>query len=185
MPAGGLRRDLASLLRPAAAGRSIRHHGGDPFRSARCGAQRNMERLTLGGRGTVAGCTEGGTTGEQPVTVPWPGWLVARRRSPRLPIYQKAKPSVPLKAGRGWGILYPGVSRTQRAPAPPQPRARARPGAKRKGLRLRLARAKRERRRSGDRGSSRRAATAHPRERLDRRGMCRPVRGTSRGAQMT
>jgi len=35
---------------------------------------------------------------------------LGRRRSPRLPIYQKAKPSDPLKAGRGWGILNPTLS---------------------------------------------------------------------------
>jgi len=33
----------------------------------------------------------------------------------RLPIYQKAKPSDPLKAGRGWGTDYSGVSRTPSA----------------------------------------------------------------------
>jgi len=61
--------------------------------------------------------------------------------------------------------------------APTQPRGPARPGAKRKGLRQRLTRLR-------GRGSSRRAATAHPRERLDWRGMCRHVRRMSRGEQM-
>jgi len=61
--------------------------------------------------------------------------------------------------------------------APPQPRGPARPGAKRKGLRLRLTCLH-------GRGSSRRADTAHTKERLDWRGMCRGVRRMSRSEQM-
>jgi hypothetical protein len=85
------------------------------------------------------------------------------------------------RARRGWGTLYPGVSCTMRAPAPPQPRGPARPGAQRKGLRLRLIPPLW----AGAEGAADGRSPAHPRERLDRRGMCRGVRGTSRHAQMT
>jgi len=86
-----------------------------PTRSARCEEplHRNMERLILGGRGTVADRVGGSLRPERGPSRCKDG--VARGASPirKMLNVQKAKPSDPLKAGRGWGILNPTLARAR------------------------------------------------------------------------
>lgn len=88
---------------------------------------RNMERLTLGGRGTVTGCAGG--RDDRTHSLARCKDRVARGASPtRLTLnHQVANPPPARRARRGWGTYNSGVSRTHGAAAPPQPRALARP----------------------------------------------------------
>lgn len=93
-----------------------------------------MERLTLGGRGTVADRVGGRNDRSAGRHGARTGWLVARRRSPRLPIYQKAKPSArSLERGEDGASSIPRRSRTQAGPAPPQPRGHSPPRSEAEG----------------------------------------------------
>ncbi len=142
-------------------------------------------RLMLGGRSTVVDRVGGRNDRSANRHGARMGWFMARDRSPRLPNYQKAEPSArSLERGEDGAPLISAKPHSGR----PRPTAASRmspPWSEAQGSAAAagMSEAKRSGA-TGDRGSSRRAATAQPKERLDWRGMCRGVRGTSRHAQM-